>query len=693
MPRGKSRRVVGHDDHTLVWDEFMDKNTGGYEVYRLLSETAVKTPGVSACVAATLRTLNRMFKSTVDPTIVSHMPTLNETIGSLHSHIRWHISHHNVCPQRPRTSPNLPPVDEEVLATWNAWKDEDVRLTEIVNNHTATIEAKFGFHTTMTLKKCISEHVNSLKGNGVLGWCPKSTDVAKLSPTIHGFLAAAGKQTCQLHAGRKQCVCSATIGGVFSFVPNGRGLVMHCDQSCIHEHSILLNASSGTPIVPRSRRDYQNDRSRELAQSMMLQVAIQPPFARDCMIQRAGVDAWHTIVHNIHTQLSGNRSVESPSVRLLLTDLPSVVPASASEPRIPSFQSLMKFDRRHVNSAMQHLEEADLLEKNIESARIELLRKHGESQINRILSEMGVGEGLVDITIVEAENLIPGCKKLIDSAVIDTIAKTPADRLRFAHVLSCPFTAKLVSIIVMALGQLKRYDLTFSGNTASGFAYSYVTGLCAGCDATFDVVELSAQLNCDVLQAGVSIQCWRDLVTTMHVFDAIDYQSIRVIECPANEVESYVRDYYGGERRSSTLFKWSFDIGGKRISGPVNCSTNARWHANKKESGEVLLVSHGYHPELEDLPTRKFLAILGNDPGFECNHGEGRKAAVKALCHWYEHTAQHLCARPETRAIGLDVLTGDNTRLLIKAVSDADLDSETVAAAAASMKIDEMNEE
>jgi len=694
--RGESWQV-----HNMKWEEFTHEGAGngGHELYRFLSETAVGAPGVHASVAAALRMVNKTFKQTIDPMICAYMRGLNATVAELQTAIRTDITHKELKPPRGGQG-----TSEEMAARFNAWSGQDAINERTTGEKTDVIERKFGYHTVMTLKKCMSEAVRATQGQGTTyGWTRTLDDVPRLGTTVHCFLAMAGKHACELHAGRKHCECSGTIGGGFAYVPNGRGLIMHCCEACIDEHSIILNPSSGTPIVPRSRKDPQNERMRELAHGILLQMGISPPYGRDSIRQQVGSDAWQLYLNNPHHMMLGRRRHldSSSALRFLLLSHPSIdneskTPATRA---LYTFQDLLHATKSNVAEAENHIFESDRLMDNLKLAQKQLLRDHAIRQFNRLLTDHGVGEGITALTLEEAGDLLPGATELIERAVVQGMLETPLPQMREAHILSSPFTMRLLSAVVLGLGQLNRYDRSFSGCNASRFAYAYATGLCAGKDIAFNIRELSAQINIDVCEPGVSLRCWRSLVTTMHVFDAIDYQSIRVVQCPQEQIMGYMRDHYGGAiPNNGVVLQWSFDVGGVHIKGPVSAPLSRKWFEDKKESGETLLAGLNYAPAFRPVPNAVHFQTLSQKAG-DLDSGEHRsesdayEKAIKACIGWFQHTAQHLCARPETRALGLDVLTGDSTRMLIKIVEEADLDPECVASSAMSLQLDEAEED
>lgn len=695
--------------HNLQWESFTGElvNNGGWEIYRFLSEAAVSMDGVCASVVPVLRVLNKTFKTTIDPLITAYMIRLNTVVAALQGSIKEIITHDNLKPTHGhRFSGVHVNVDPVALQAWNAWHARHATITNSIRDNLNRVEAKFGYHVSMTLKKCMSEHVNNQRGQGIYGWAPAATDKPRLGTTVHCFLAMAGKHTCELHGVKEhsaRCMCATTIGGAFTYVPQGKGLIMHCDATCMNSNCVIINPSDGRAIVPRTRKDQQDEHMKEFAEAILLHTGVSAPFTRDSLRNRVGGDTWATYVHNPHAVLQARPGDASSAMRFLLLTHPSFelfIGAHASTRYVPTFQSLIHASGSMVRAATRHMASCDTVVEKLQALQAELLRKHAVAQIDDLLKRRGEKDGVSNLNLETASNLLPGTRELMDSVVVNAIAATPLDRLRSAHVLSRPFTSRILSAIVMALGSLRRYDATFSGSHASGFAYSYVTGLCAGKDMRFDHSELSVQLNIDVCDED-SIQCWRNLVTVLHIFDSIDYRSIKVVECPQEEIVPFMRDHNGGGLpRSGTILKWTIDIGGKRLSGPIIAKIDRDWYSNKKASGEALLASLGYEPEFIDIPTGRSFRALAQYGTEEDPRSPGRPtyasvnySATQEFINWFQHTAQHLCARPETRAIGLDILTGDQPRSLIKIVGEADLDPECVASAAAVMQIDEAVED
>lgn len=694
---------ITYGQHNLDWDKFQAENAqnAGHELYNFLSAMAVTEPDVHASVAAQLRSLSRTFKATVDPLIVQHMQTINNSVALLNTSIRAKIEHANIRPPRGHTVEHAPVG--AVGAAFTAWEQQDGVLDAAMQSHHAVIEAKFGYHTAMTLKKCLSEHMNNGRGRGIYGWVPKDSDVVRLGASVHTFLAMSGKHSCEVHAARaakgerwmSACECASTIGGAFTFVPNGNGLIMHCSERCLNQECIIINPSSGVPLIPRSRKDPQSERMLELSKALMLQKGVQPPYGRDPIRNLMGSDCWNAYVQAPHQDLLGRRQQldATSALRYSLLDFPTIKAERAANRVCPSFQWLTNIRDQTVVEAHSHIKAADDLDSALTQSQRNLLREHGVKQLNRLLREHGKMDG-IDVSVEDLANMLPGAQQLIDKAILDAMADTQRENIREANVLAAPFTMRILSACILALGSLRRMSESLSGNQPSNFAYSYITGLCAGKDASFSIRELSAQINLDLNESNVSMDEWRKAVTAMHVFDAIDYESITISEMPQEQIEGFMREHNGGAIPSGGLvLKYEFDVGGLRLAGPCVAGTTRQWYEDKMYSASCILVENGFNPQLASVPTMSRFKHIRWDIDSDMGDEHANREAIACFVHWFQWNAQHLCGRPETRAIGLDILTGDSTRSLIKIVGESELDAECVAIAGQQMQMMESAED
>lgn len=670
MPRGTKR------NHNLNFEGLANDLAGGHEIYRFLAEAVVLDNSVCSSVAPVMRALNKTFRETVDPLIPQYMKEFNVNLAALHSAVAEKL-----------TLPGQETSDSKET------KQRRAEITNEITHRIRYVEAKFGYHTSKSLQKCVTEHGNRKYGVGTFGWLPQDTDVARMSTTVNSFLAMAGKHACELKCrfNGRGCICACMIGGTFAYVPQGKGLIMHCDEACIAANSLTLEPNRGTPIVAASALEPQDTRMKELSNSILIQLGIRITFSNDEMTERVGFANWQTFIvnpHNLLAQKARRSQHGSSALRFLMLNHPSLK-ATDCYAAVPTFQSIFRVQDSTIRAAKQHLLDAEKFEEDLVKAQRRLVRTHVEKQMERLLRERGRDHVIEYLDFKMLKNLLPGALELMTRAVFEEAEYIDVSRIRELHVLRSPFTEILVKTVVMALGALRRYDKFFSGLQASSFAYAFVTGLCAGKDENFEIRSLSSQLNTDVCDPNVSISCWKDMVSTMHAFDAVDFTTVVVTPCKDAEEMMYLVEHNGGNvPREGLVLKWQLKIGDATLSGPLILqSLSRKWLKDKKTAGEALLRELGYEAGFLDLPNDiAFRSALQHD---EEGENVAQKKSVKLITRWVCHAAQHLCARPETRAIGLDLLTADNTRLFNKVVASAALDTETLATVGMVQQADE----
>ena len=584
-------------------------------------------------------------------------------------------------------------------------------------SHRMWMEMHFDWHTAMTMRKALKQYADQkCTGRGRFpGWVIQPTDVVRMGTTVHAFCAMAGSKTCELHAvtGSSGCICRQTIGGAFAFVPNGKGFLMHCHESCIEAHTVEINPSSARPLqlhVPAGRdRDGPGlqygsasirlmKRNHELVENVMADIGVSHPFGREEIRARMLPGAWAVTIQVVHNELLGRRpQINSASaVRVLIRDHPSF--AVSEHPHETwkhcpwTLQNLFRIDDHIFKAAELALNETDALEARIARSRRQLVQDHLFAQFDRKLKQIMETEGVADASLAMAENMLPGSAAIVTSCVIDPIVERATKSPREVNVSAQASTARIIESIAIGLGKLPRFDMSFTGMNASPYAHAYITGLCAGKDPNFDRREMSAQLYNEINEQDVSLMHWNAAVCTMHIFDSLNYESIRVVPCPKEEISGFARDYNSGDI-STVLFigKWWFYMGQKRISGPVFAPPVESWFDGKYSGAWTAMQGMGYEPQLLVPPRKKQFSLLARmEPGCEGDRNDG---VIQEYCTWFQFNAQHLCGRPETRALGLALLTVDRTRMLIDIVSKNNIDVNDAAVVAVAMQAQEAEED
>lgn len=714
IPRGinqewrKRPRLEGYGKHTMKWEEFHAANAqnAGHEIYRFIAEACVLNPETSAQSAGILRRCNKDFRNAIDALIPQYMVTFNENLAQWRRRVL-------AVKQLEDTSTRDMTAEEKAAHTTS---HTSAKIIEAVCQR--FVELKFGWHVAMSLRKLVTTSINGTIDTPpeVAGSHERSEAKLHMSTGLTTFLSmAAPKGSCEIHSRceplrsfkRSVCTCPASLqmGGEFCIIPNSQLLVMHAGQQCVHESRIVFNPSNGRPINPLSAAraaawsENMCKRTIEFAEVLMANRGIAHPFGRERIREAVGSAEWMIHVENPHRALMiPNRIARqraSGSLQFMLLDHPAFQNTNASI-KVPTVQRLLRCSTDDINDAHEQMCSADDLEREIAHQRIKIVEDHCLRQFNDQLVRYGSQEGLDNMYLDAADSLLPGLKNLVQKSVFEPIASLPADRTREANINAFPFTKMIMKAAVLGMGTLRRIDLQIAAAHASPYAYAFVTGLCVGHDPSFQKENMCAALMHD---PDCSLLMHKNYVTTMHVFDGIDYTSVKVIPCPQEEIASFARDYNGGNVADNIacVLKWSFTMAGQRLTGPIFASKIASWYDNKANAGYVRLASLGYTPQLVEVPSKRChlaLAAASAGRGPPPPGGPTATEACKSFCHWFQYTAQHFMARPETRAIGLDILTGDRGRtMMVQVVGELGLDTELIASAAVAMQIEEAEED
>lgn len=282
--------------------------------------------------------------------------------------------------------------------------------------------------------------------------------------------------------------------------------------------------------------------------------------------------------------------------------------------------------------------------------------------------------GLVaaEATTVEAINILcPGFATTV-SCLIDCYGQD------IDHICEIGLSNLVVHAAEMAVNDVRRYDQMFceNGNLASGLAYAWISGLFAGAIPTLKLAEFGLLLNDDPVNLGYGVNEMENYVTTMHLFDALQWNQICVRKAPAPGAAGGSSDplprYQGDESR--VCYTIGIGVADSELVVQQSCTYPTRrvdWERIREQAAKMM----------DDCDMEASFPIVPSQGQINELFDES-SSAIMAL-NWIEVMARTLCYWPRTRAFGLDVLTNRSTRGLVDAVAKSPVDMQLLGLARA----------
>ena len=670
------------------WEDFVDSSIGGYQLYELLCHEIVTNENIPIRTAAAVRMLNKSFRQHIDAEIPEFMPVINQWVMKIY---KSQMEFARI-ERAPRYGGNT-----EQYMQWNA---RHASASAVLNTSVANAGKKLGANNVLYLKKCISEHVTQSSNVRAadMGWVPNPEhDVPRFAETVHSFLMFSSEYICELNIG-KYCKCGACKGS-FSFVPNGRGLLMRCSKACMDEKCVLVDTQSSTPL-----KTLLNNSAREknLFENVLIQRGIvgngsTSPSAinRDDLKRMISQQEYTKYLDLPNKNL--NSLLAKKCVKILLLDVSATKEDKLSTDasfRVPTLQHLLRIKDDQVQRALSFMRASDNVIEEVKSYTKKTMKKFAMNQVVNLLNEYLRYEHIDPCSsISEIEGSLPGISNLIYRSIVAHVENASIDHIHNTHIMGRQFTVVILKLISRMLGAISTYDMVVYKKQASEFAYSYVSGICAGMDASFDTRDLSDQLNrrlenCKLLidpppgnyaseyDIASDTEC-RCFLAAMHVFDDMNFESVNVNLDFKHKSEQEYRKMSTDLTHASMVFEVEFIAAGKKIYIPLALkqSDNVDRFQRKKEAAEKLLISYNYNASsLMEVPNLS--SASQNKRG---RNGASKQDGLslsdsRTLANWLTYTISHLCSIKESRCIGLDLLTNDNTSLFVSCVGNQLLD-------------------
>jgi hypothetical protein len=516
--------------------------------------------------------------------------------------------------------------------------------------------------------------------------------------TVHAY-AAMGMRRCEV-CGPLGMPCSRDKT-TFFHAPYAQGAkrehmrLLRCASECVGKQCMLWNCMSQHPLqtttvvyrrAARVLEDHSQHNNNLLA-SALRHVSVPSPPSEGVLGKRMRPDDYDLVSKegalfkraagdvnvfgdgetanaeeaNRRWRWESQRRIDERSMRVFWL---------ATHPTMPATYS-MQYKLRVPDSALV-LARGDLKRQANHDADVATLvaQKHMEKLMADVHCLFATKPGLRAqnvTTIDEVDSFYPGAH-----ATLKRILKTDRDA-PVEHALDLPFTRLFVSIVEMAMVDMRRMDQSLcpNGRTASGHAVAWLTGLSIGSIPGVSLQDVSGKLNDDPRAIRIKggedpMSVWRLYVTTAHLFDALQWNNLTVDKCePSRAGGSNDPMPSGGTTGTGIYYHIKIGMGAQMLdirSLVTYRNTRAEW-ISIRDSAQKLCDECNLNAILPAVPSQEHIDELfefGNDATLATN--------------WIEVMAQTLAFWPCTRAMGLEVLTNFSTRGVIAAVHDSGID-------------------
>lgn len=654
-----------------------DNVRGGHELYRFLAPVIVAS---SAAAAAAMRAQNRDFRAAIDEAILAYMrddfnPRWKRVYAAVHRR-------GDGAPKQGRQPyHDHDMTDADVAADYSerlAAFEDAVELIDQFQKGTARV---FGRDFAQCMIKAAQQYHDPSRRpdpqTRQTAVCCVDKPFVVGEDSVHFYLAA-GHGRCEVCSVLGKRCLHRTMP---SLAPNeslvvpedgvGSGLhprALWCGDACIDRQCITFNKMEHQPLKLTSQRAPRTvARNNNLLKAMLRNVGLSTPFHAQNIAQLIGVDEYSQYFEDRSFERDAAGAAERidgrRNCRMWL----------GPHPTMPAGSSVQ--ERLRLSGVVAAMAECDVSRQEAADAKIKALTAQVRMQKlvddfdALVAADADLGAAGLR-TLDEADNLYPGTKRTVEY-ILRGVLKEHAEEQ--PHALDQQFTRLALRTLSMTAGALRRWDQTFSWNaTASGHAYAYVSGLCVGDTPAVCLADIASHLNHEPVAMHYSQSEWRTHVTAMHVFDALTWNQLqldRTLQRPAAGSSTDPVDASRG------LVAWTVVVGQGAGAAKITCETEP-----PRDRQSWLNIGKACRRRLDELDmwVEQGLPCAPSQAQIDAifSSGEGESTDARIALDFLQVMAQTMAFAPETRAMGLDILTSDNTRGFIHAVAAAGLDLE-----------------
>jgi hypothetical protein len=513
--------------------------------------------------------------------------------------------------------------------------------------------------------------------------------------TVHAYASMAFKRCEVCGPLGKRCPKQWRSGGTFSCAPYAQGVTPDCMRllcappECVAQQCFAWNVIALEPLkVSKDGRRGSTALSFSEYNNKLLESALrhcQVPYPVKCealCTRLSQPDRCLVSKSGVHLDPTGPRVNQGYTGGMSVVARESHISERLGRifwlhrhPSMPvnySFEEKLRLSPHTMQLARNDIQRAEKRDRLVKVAILDANRKKLLGDVEALLESK---EGLKSQNLCTVEALdahFPGVQATINR-ILSTYNEGECE-----HALDVAFTCSLVNVAEMMAVDLRRYDQSFStgGRVASGRAYSWITGLAIGLTPGVSLAEIANKLNDDPRILRYDHEEWRNYVTAMHVFDALQWDALKVEKrCAASAGMAGGSNDVMGSHEGNKVF-YTIGIGTPEFNLKVGAEvtypgTRAEWvaiHASVEETLDKM----GLEADLPGVPSQAQIDELQKP---ECE-------ATFAV-NWIEYMAQTMAYWPKTRPIGLDILTNYSVRGFVAAVGTNMIDLEMLDLATA----------
>lgn len=711
----RARRVgkeIADQNAPFHYSTWVEEESHRHEIHALLAPAVVRADGLAA---VGLALSCKAWRNAIKPEIIKYMKDVNKKFAKAQDAARkienmGQVSIASAIARVRRTT--TVPFDFPMDPRDPRSADNELVKSTIVEMQNELLDWRRDVNAFRTLQ-ALGENTTQKALKAVSFLCNPNEDPRQdreKSPYI------LGEETCHAYGALAQSTCEVCapigkkhrcggLGFGFSPAPFAHGKDAACFRllsaptECVRNQCFRYNAIAIEPLAPTEHRrgmskQFHNSNNLMLENALRHAIENEPTHATTIEKRLSEPDRHLIGKHGATGTREEPIDPASPSLRS---------EASIHErlgrcfwlrkhPTLPpnySFEAKLRLGKHHFDLAEgdlnRKLHYLDTITMATEKAWRDRLRGDFEAlfQTSSELKETGMS------TIKELDNIVPGFEATVNRVIVGY-------GTGIKHILDIKMTHTLLRVAGMAAHDLRRWDQSYApnGNLASPRAYAWITGLSAGLLPHIRLPDIAVKLNEDPLILNYDNYQWRHVITAMHLFDAVQWDSIKVLKEQRDYGNSAASSSGAGSsadpivpasateyRYTSTCYSIGLSVGDAALSVTSTItfpSQRDEWvamHAGAKN----ILDSFDLEAELPNVPSQAHIdELVDND------------ASASMACSWVQCMVQVLAYWPSTRAVAFDILTNNSTRGLVEAVSASPIDLEMLDLARAIKAADGM---
>lgn len=466
---------------------------------------------------------------------------------------------------------------------------------------------------------------------------------------------------------------------------HGRSNIVLCGSACLEPLTVKFDHRSTEPLaVIEGEHTKQQRDNAQLLKCMLRRKGVGMPFTGPRIRTLVGGGTYDAFFGGIGVRFApavsrGEAEVRSalqraraPTPPIILLEHPAI--GKGTMPLCKSFQELLGIGPYELSMAKKDSDAETALREDV--AMYEFRKREEKMRHDFIvLCTQGTADPSC-FTLSDLDAWFPGVQATLELAMDQT------DRTgSYMHILDIGIANELCEAVRMMLGALARHDSSLSASRASGHAYAWYTGMHLGRAPGTTLSDISTRINIDLALAdrdgGAGLQEWEVAVTGLHAFSAVNWENmgVRVKSDRGGAAAARSSDPIAGK------FEWYVDIGGEEVCGPYQPSFQRDSYARMRQRGRALMSALGWEVPWPKVPS---FAEIAEAKNYADRYMSANDAPTDVL-DFVTVVAKQLCCFQATRGIGLDVLTGNDSRSFSQAAYLSGLRADSLAVMVAAM--------